>query len=193
MVNGADIRDLTLEELSGVISTYPWYAGARMELCRRMAKLGALSESQLCETALYLSSRRVLFDLAREGRTVDCTDKSLEILTKTYLPSAQEEERKVIAVGGDFFSQRQYDEVSRDKEGIFSRFTSQAHRREEQAAIEPQDEPDFCTETLAKIYLEQGYREQAIDIYSKLSLRYPEKSVYFASLIEEIKQKDNNR
>jgi hypothetical protein len=49
---------------------------------------------------------------------------------------------------------------------------------------------DFCTETLAKIYLEQDYTEQAIDIYSKLSLRYPEKSVYFAALIDEIKQKE---
>ena len=48
MVNGADIHTLSPEELSAVISTYPWYAGARMELCRRMAKLGALSDSHLC-------------------------------------------------------------------------------------------------------------------------------------------------
>ena len=45
---------------------------------------------------------------------------------------------------------------------------------------------DFCTETLAQIYAEQGYNEQAKQIYSKLSLRYPEKSVYFASLIEKL-------
>ena len=35
-----DITTLNLGELSGVVSLYPWYAGARMELCRRMASIG---------------------------------------------------------------------------------------------------------------------------------------------------------
>ena len=46
---------------------------------------------------------------------------------------------------------------------------------------------DFCTETLAEIYAEQGYPEEARRIYSKLILFYPEKSAYFASLIEKLK------
>ena len=45
---------------------------------------------------------------------------------------------------------------------------------------------DFCTEELAKVYLDQGYGEKAKQIYSKLSLLIPEKSVYFADLIEKI-------
>ena len=53
-----------------------------------------------------------------------------------------------------------------------------------------QKEP-LDTETLAQIYLEQGYPQEAIDIYSRLSLRYPEKSVYFAALIDEINKKEN--
>ena len=133
MVNPIDIHNLTLEELSGVISLYPWYGGARMELCRRMSGVGALSESQIAETGLHLGNRGVLSGLLRAGRT----------------------------------------------EGY---------------AEEVQPEPGmdgFCTETLAGIYLEQGYSQEAIDIYSRLSLRYPEKSVYFAALIEEMDKKDN--
>ena len=45
---------------------------------------------------------------------------------------------------------------------------------------------DLYTETLAQIYLEQGYPEQAKSIYSKLLLANPEKNAYFAALIRKI-------
>ena len=194
MVNPIDIHTLTLEELSGVISLYPWYGGARMELCRRMSGVGAVSESQLAETGLHLVNRGVLSGLLHAGRTVDCSDKDVHQLMQAFMPEEPtlQPARKVYVVGGDYFSQDQYEDVRSDGDGIFSKFAAKA--REEGFTEEPEPEAGkegFCTETLAGIYLEQGYPQEAIDIYSRLSLRYPEKSVYFAALIEEINKKDN--
>lgn len=49
---------------------------------------------------------------------------------------------------------------------------------------------NLATETLAKLHLRQNHQEEAIKIYEQLSLRYPEKSRYFAKQIQKIKEKE---
>ena len=46
----------------------------------------------------------------------------------------------------------------------------------------------LMTETLAKVYLEQGHYKKAILAYEILSLKYPQKSGLFADQIKAIKQ-----
>ncbi len=60
--------------------------------------------------------------------------------------------------------------------------------------IEPksQDSSTLMTETLAKVYLEQKKYQKAIDAYEILILKYPEKSVFFADRIQNIKKLQQN-
>ncbi|MFI3324456.1 MAG: hypothetical protein SNI45_07075 [Rikenellaceae bacterium] len=90
--------------------------------------------------------------------------------------------------------------MGRSAEDVIDRFLSKRDLRivvdEKQAVdmdvvIEPkfEAEDDLVSEELAKIYLVQGLKEEAIEIYRKLSLLNSEKSVYFAKLISMIENK----
>lgn len=50
------------------------------------------------------------------------------------------------------------------------------------------DQEDIVTETLAKIYADQGNTDKAISAYKRLSLKFPEKSVLFAGRIKDLEK-----
>ncbi|MFA6127594.1 MAG: hypothetical protein WC699_09830 [Bacteroidales bacterium] len=55
------------------------------------------------------------------------------------------------------------------------------------------EDDEFLTETLARIYVQQGYYLKAIQAYEKLSLKIPEKSVYFANQIDMVRELIKNQ
>ena len=60
---------------------------------------------------------------------------------------------------------------------------------ENKAKKSAEDHYDLVSETLASIYIEQMLYHKAIDTYQKLSLKFPEKSRYFADLIQSLEKK----
>lgn len=60
---------------------------------------------------------------------------------------------------------------------------------ENKAKKSAEDPNDLVSETLAQIYIEQMLYHKAIDTYQKLSLKFPEKSGYFADLIQSLEKK----
>ena len=187
-----DIHTLTLDELAGVVNLYPWYGAARVEMCRRMSRMGGDSwgEDQFAAEALYIPDRTRLSDLVRGSRLVDCSDKDVTTLLASYMePSAGEVDssHQVRVVGGDYFSQAQYDGVRQGGDNIFSRIAGKNRGSDGSRDDEVSDIADhFATETLARIFVEQGRPEEARRIYSRLVLDIPEKSAYFASLIDKL-------
>ena len=188
-----DLHTLTLDELVGVVNLYPWYGAARVELCSRMSEVGGddWGLEQFAGEALFVADRSKIAAFLHRGRKGDYSDKDVQALLASYLEPAPEDtsaaEHQVRVVGGDYFSQSQYDNVRKGEDNIFTRFAAKARPEgspDEEAGSEIADR--FATETLARIFAEQGRPEEARRIYSRLVLDIPEKSAYFATLIDEL-------
>jgi len=62
----------------------------------------------------------------------------------------------------------------------------------ESAKISLLENDEIVTETLARVYLEQGHLDKSIQAYNKLCLKFPQKSSFFADqikLIYDLKEK----
>ena len=193
-----DIKKLNLDELVGVVNLYPWFSGARVELCERMSNMGGdvWGVSQYADAAMYVGAREKLASMVRSSVKANLNDSDVEQILKSYISKSDAvseeavsvpEQRRVHVVGGDFFSQADYDKVRRSDDNVFSRYAAKAKEDKSYEEVQTEDF-DIYTETLAQIYAEQGYYEQAKNIYSKLILAYPEKSAYFAALIQKLNE-----
>ena len=74
--------------------------------------------------------------------------------------------------------QQQKDEESTKSNGF-------AQKLAERSVAENQD---VISETLAKLYAKQGYRDKSAQMYARLALLFPEKSAYFAAEIDKLKK-----
>ena len=187
-----ELKRMSLESLAEVTARYPWFGVAQKLLCERLSGLGGdgVGTAQYIEAAMHVASRgKVLSLLRRDSVAVRLPEEEKRRLPETDGTLPGESVREMHGSGfrgvGDYFSQAQYAKVKQSEDDSFRRFVS-SDADVPVPEVESGFDMDFCTETLARIYAEQGYCQQAKEIYSKLILAYPEKNAYFAALIEKL-------
>ena len=196
------MESLDINELKDLIQKYPWFALARREYFIRMSQMGTEhTEEGISQAAIYLSSRLPLYRMLDKQRKQSATSEAayppIPLNTDFSLPDPQDKQDvpKIIVVGGDYFSPADFEELAKTKSEtpvtVAPKVTRQPVQKES-SPISSEDsgffDEDFYTETLGKIYAEQGFSQRALEVYEKLILLYPEKNAYFAALIEEIKK-----
>lgn len=113
----------------------------------------------------------------KQPETPKTEEKEIENPQKQAENQKFEEKRKLI----DKIIESDPGKIRMNRDKFFS-----ANQDAKQSLLENEH---LITETLAKIYALQGNISKAVRAYEILSLKFPQKSAYFASLIEKLKTK----
>ena len=82
-----DLKKLNLDELVGVVNLYPWFGGARVELCERMSRVGGdlWGVAQYADAAMYVGAREKLASMVRASENKNWNDADVEQILKSYI------------------------------------------------------------------------------------------------------------
>jgi len=186
--NPAELNEDTLQELKQITSEFPYFQAAWMLYLKNLKKTGHPDfEGVLKKAAVAVPNRKKLYRFLNEENGFSTGDYYFEQSGAVDSGGGITENKK----GGSLIDKF----LSADPAPI---------RMEKQQEDEPDGEADndvvkkseaepdeLVTETLAMIYFEQKKYDKALAAFKKLSLKYPEKSVYFATRIEEIEKLKN--
>ena len=165
----ADPRSLTEADkplLAELVQQYPWFVQAKLLLLRLATDTGDTQTAERMRNALAL-------------RLAAYPTPAILLKTPDLAPLQR---RNTMDIIGEFLAVE-------DKRIVPD---EEHYPAENDIAAESNSDSDseMVSEALAEVYARQGLYDEAIRIYRRLSLKFPEKSVYFADIIEQISKKE---
>lgn len=180
------LNENTAPQLKVLTEKYPWFQLAWMLYLKNLKQIESPEyNSVLKKTAVRISDSKLLYTYLNSG----FQKKLYKIEYENQVQVLDESE---IEKNGNSL----IDKFLLTNSGKIRNFHDDVIGQELENRIEiieksTAENDDIITETLATIYFQQKNFEKALDAYKKLSLKYPEKSIYFATRIKEIEKIKN--
>ena len=172
-------------ELKEILNEYPFCSSCRILLAKNHQKLNTTEANEFIKSSsIFLPDRKKFFRFIH--------DIPEDVLIQQAAPiysiemSGIESTETEISNREKSISDNLIDKFIKEKPAIA--FKPEDDNFDEDIVSEDEKEKEFISEILAELYWKQGYSAKAIKTYEKLSLKFPEKNIYFATQIEKIKK-----
>ena len=183
--------------ISNILENFPYFQTAHILYSKALQNTKSIRfKSQLKKAAIYSGDRNILFDIISQQEDLNISKATIKdklikeekkaelhsfldwisiVQTKKIVRSKKQNSDEIINI---FLEKKP--KIKNNKQRFFN-----ASQNAKKSIVENND---IITETLAKVYAKQEHFEKAILAYQKLSLKYPQKSSYFADQIKVIKK-----
>jgi tetratricopeptide (TPR) repeat protein len=193
ILNPASLGESSIASINELLKEFPYCPSSHILLTLNYYNQKDIRyDASLKLTAVYAGSRRVLRshieNLKLSGETSILPDEGTirdEVEVSAITDIETEPAKKIEESMHPAKTKDELIDEFIKKMPVISRPKSTFFDPVDAAKTSVTDQENVVSETLAKIYCDQKYFEKAIKIYERLSLKFPEKSSYFAALIEK--------
>ncbi len=179
------------DKLAEISVKYPFFQTANILLCKALHDLKSIKfKSQLKKAASQSADRSVLFKILNEETKIEKINNNLDKDNNTFSFSEWISiiQTKKIDRSNRKNNTELVDLFLENNPSISKNSNQKFYKASENAKKSIEENNEIVSETLAKVYTKQEHYEKAILTYKKLSLKYPQKSSYFADQINLIKK-----
>jgi len=192
----------TLAELKQLTVEFPYFHAVRMLYLKNLAVLNDVRlDKELKRMAVFIPDRRKLFRLIdsrlARSKKKPAAHSSIPVVAADYAGWLEQNAMDLPVEDGQKTVLDSIIENIESENSQKARMTGEkntlkdaenADKSETDAADRKTLDDSYFTETLARVYISQKKYDKALEIIRVLSLKYPEKNIYFADQIRYLEK-----